>query len=98
MQIDRSAIMQAKEKLGDKNAYLIVDELGITDFDEKNMRCCCPFHQEDHPSFIYNKKAYNFRCFGACGRSYDLLDVLMYKGATYVDACKKLFKSEAKRS
>ena len=57
MQIDRSAIMQAKEKLGDKNAYLIVDELGITDFDEKNMRCCCPFHQEDHPSFIYNKKA-----------------------------------------
>ncbi len=91
MQIDRSAIMQAKEKLGDKNAYLIVDELGITDFDEKNMRCCCPFHQEDHPSFIYNKKAYNFRCFGACGRSYDLLDVLMYKGATYVDACKKLF-------
>lgn len=39
MQIDRSAIMQAKEKLGDKNAYLIVDELGITDFDEKNMRC-----------------------------------------------------------
>lgn len=55
MQIDREAILQAKEKLGDRNAQIIVEELGITDFDEKNMKCCCPFHQEDHASFIYNK-------------------------------------------
>lgn len=92
MQIDREAILQAKEKLGDRNAQIIVEELGITDFDEKNMKCCCPFHQEDHASFIYNKKAFNFRCFGSCGRSYDILDVFMYKGATYAEACKKLFK------
>lgn len=92
MQIDREAILQAKEKLGDRNAQIIVEELGITDFDEKNMKCCCPFHQEDHASFIYNKKAFNFRCFGSCGRSYDILDVFMYKGATYVEACKKLFE------
>nr|WP_243184732.1 AAA family ATPase [Dysosmobacter segnis] len=56
------------------------------------MKCCCPFHQEDHASFIYNKKAFNFRCFGSCGRSYDILDVFMYKGATYAEACKKLFE------
>ena len=92
MQIDREAILQAKEKLGDRNAQIIVEELGITDFDEKNMKCCCPFHQEDHASFIYNKKAFNFRCFGSCGRSYDVLDVFMYKGATYAEACKKLFE------
>lgn len=92
MQIDREAILQAKEKLGDRNAQIIVEELGITDFDEKNMKCCCPFHQEDHASFIYNKKAFNFRCFGNCGRSYDILDVFMYKGATYAEACKKLFE------
>lgn len=92
MQIDREAILQAKEKLGDENARIIVRELGITDFDEKNMKCCCPFHQEDHASFIYNKKAFNFRCFGSCGRSYDILDVFMYKGATYAEACKKLFE------
>lgn len=92
MQIDRKAILQAKEKLGDRNAQIIVEELGITDFDEKNMKCCCPFHQEDHASFIYNKKAFNFRCFGSCGRSYDILDVFMYKGATYAEACKKLFE------
>lgn len=92
MQIDREAILKAKEKLGDRNAQIIVEELGITDFDEKNMKCCCPFHQEDHASFIYNKKAFNFRCFGSCGRSYDILDVFMYKGATYAEACKKLFE------
>lgn len=92
MQIDREAILQAKEKLGDRNAQIIVEELGITDFDEKNMKCCCPFHQEDHASFIYNKKAFNFRCFGSCGRSYDILDVFMYKGASYAEACKKLFE------
>lgn len=92
MQIDREAILQAKEKLGDENAHIIVRELGITDFDERNMKCCCPFHQEDHASFIYNKKAFNFRCFGSCGRSYDILDVFMYQGATYAEACKKLFE------
>lgn len=92
MQIDREAILQAKEKLGDRNAQIIVEELGITDFDEKNMKCCCPFHQENHASFIYNKKAFNFRCFGSCGRSYDILDVFMYKGATYAESCKKLFE------
>lgn len=92
MQIDRDAIMQAKEKLGDENAHIIVQELGITDFDERNMKCCCPFHQEDHASFIYNRKAFNFRCFGSCGRSYDLLDVLVHKGTTYAEACKRLFE------
>ncbi len=92
MQIDRSLIMQAKEKLGDDNARIMIEELGITDYDERDMKCCCPFHQEDHASFIYNKKAYNFRCFGACARSYDILDVLMYKGMTYAQACRKLFE------
>lgn len=91
MQIDRDLIQKAKEKLRDDNAHIIVEELGITDFDEKNLKCCCPFHKENHASFIYNKKAYNFRCFGSCGRSYDILDVFMHKGATYAEACKKLF-------
>ena len=38
MQIDREAIMQAKEKLGDDNARIIVEELGITDYDERDIR------------------------------------------------------------
>ena len=92
MQIERDVIMRAKEKLGDENAHIIVEELGITDYDERDMKCCCPFHAENHASFIYNKKAYNFRCFGACSRSYDILDVFMLKGMTYNQACRKLFE------
>ena len=25
---------------------------------------CCPFHSEDHASFIWNRKAQSFHCFG----------------------------------
>lgn len=92
MQIDKDIIMKAKEKLGDRNAFLIAEALEIPDFDERDLKCCCPFHQEDHASFIYNKKAFNFHCFGACGRSYDIIDVYMHNGMTYAQACKKLFE------
>lgn len=66
--------------------------MDIPDFDEQNLRCCCPFHQEDHASFIYNKKTFSFHCFGACGKNYDILDVFIYKGMTYLQACQKLFE------
>ena len=91
MQIDHEKIMEAKEKLGDENALIIARELNIQDFDEKNLRCCCPFHQEDHASFIYNRKNYSFHCFGSCGKNYDILDVFIHNGATYLEACQKLF-------
>ncbi len=92
MQIDRSIIMDAKEKLGDENALIIFKELGIEDFDRTNLKCCCPFHQEDHASFIYNQKTFSFHCFGACARNYDILDIFMLQGMTYLEACKKLFE------
>lgn len=92
MQIDTNAIMAAKEKLGDENATIIAEELEIPDFDTKNLKCCCPFHNEKTPSFIYNRKSQSFHCFGSCGRSYDILDVWMYKGDTYAQACQKLFE------
>ena len=50
MLIDSKYITKAKEKLGTKMAFIIAEELGIEDFDERNMKCCCPFHQEDTPS------------------------------------------------
>lgn len=60
MQIERDVIMRAKEKLGDENVRIIVEELGITDYDERDMKCCCPFHAENHASFIYFKIIYVF--------------------------------------
>ena len=72
-------------------ALIIAQELGIEDFDEHNLKCCCPFHEEKTPSFIWNKKDGRFHCFGACGQSYDILDVFMKTGMTYVEALQKLF-------
>ena len=72
-------------------AHIIAHELGIEDFDERNLKSCCPFHAEDTPSFIWNKKALSFHCFGACGQNYDIIDVFMKKGSTYIEAVQKLF-------
>lgn len=92
MLIEQKYIKKAKEKLGTKMAFIIAEELEIENFDERNLKCCCPFHNEDHPSFIWNEKGLSFRCFGACGRSYDIIDVFMHKGMTYVQAVQKLFE------
>ena len=70
----------------------MMEELSIEDWDTKNLKCRCPFHTEETPSFIWNKKNNSAHCFGACHRSYDILDVFMHKGMTYLEAVQKLFE------
>src|SRR5574344_329185 len=65
--------------------------LELDNFDEKNLKACCPYHGEDTASFIYNKKDHRFHCFG-CNRTVDIVDVLMEKGCTFLDAVKYLFE------
>lgn len=90
MIIDKNDIEKAKEKLGDQNAFLMADLLELDDFDERNLKACCPYHNEHTASFIYNKKAHNWHCFG-CNTTVDLIDVLMEKGNTFLEATKYLF-------
>lgn len=90
MHIDSGKIQEAKAILGDRNAELIAQILELPDYDEKNKKACCPYHDEDTPSFIYNPKKMNFKCFG-CGVTVDIIDVLMQKGNTYLQACQRLF-------
>lgn len=89
MLVDKSLIEKAKEKLGEENAFIIADLLELENFDEKNLKACCPYHREDTPSFIYNKKNFTYHCF-ACGTSVDIIDVLMEQGSTFIDAVKWL--------
>lgn len=89
--IDKQNVQEAKEKLGDRNFELIMAELGISDYDKKNMKCRCPFHAGDsNPSFVYDKRRYRMHCFG-CQKNMDLIDAYEYNGATYAEACEKLF-------
>ena len=68
-----------------------MEALNVTDYDENRMRCCCPFHQEKTPSFIYNPKAKNCHCF-SCQATTDLISARMKgQGETFVEATEKLF-------
>lgn len=89
MLIDREIIQKAKRKLGNDNALLIAESLGIEGWDERRMKACCPFHKEDTPSFIYNPKSYSCHCFG-CSKTVDVIDAYMESGDTYVAAVQKL--------
>lgn len=90
MLIDKKDIDKAKEKLGDDNAFIMAELLELDSFDEKDLKACCPYHSEDTASFIYNKKNHTMHCFG-CNRTVDIIDVLMEKGNTFLEAVKFLF-------
>lgn len=87
MLIEKKDIENAKKALGDKNGELIAELLELEDYDKKNMKACCPYHSEKTPSFIYNRKAYNWHCF-SCGKTVDVIDVLMEQGRSFIDATK----------
>jgi len=66
--------------------------LELEEFDEKNLKARCPYHDEKTASFIYNKKDKNFHCFG-CSTTVDIIDVLVAKKSmTFLDSVKWLFK------
>ena len=93
MIVNSDDIQKAKDKIGDDMFELMMSELGITDYDPVNKKCCCPFHEEETPSFIFNSKTNSAHCFGACGRNYDIVDVWISQGCTYLEALEKLFKA-----
>lgn len=90
MIVERDAINKAKEALGEKNAFIMAEELGL-DLDKRHMRSCCCFHAEDTPSLIYNPKNYTLHCFG-CQKTVDVIDCFMQNGMTYLEAVQKLFE------
>jgi twinkle protein len=89
--IEKTDIEKAKDKLGDNNAFLMAELLELENFDDKNLKACCPYHNEDTASFIYNKKNKTFHCFG-CNKTVDIIDILMEKGNTFLEAAKYLFE------
>lgn len=92
MIVSNDDIVKAKEKIGTDMFELMMSELGIVDYDARNMKACCPFHEEDTPSFIFNPKTNSCHCFGSCGRNYDIVDVWISQGYTYLQAIQKLFE------
>ena len=91
MVISKDEINKAKEKLGDKAAEIISEDLHIEKWDEVELKGCCPFHKDDTPSFKWYKDKCYFKCFG-CGKTFDILDYYIeYKNMSFIGACKELF-------
>lgn len=91
MLVDKELIEKAKNILDVENATIMAELLTLEQYDEKNLKACCPYHNEDTASFIYNKKNHTFHCFG-CNTTVDIIDVYMQKGETFLGATKKLFE------
>jgi len=92
MLIDKELIVKAKQKLGEDAASIIAKDLQIQEWDEKNLKGCCPFHGEETASFIWNSKESFFKCFG-CSKVYGIIDHYMkFYNFTYLGAVEKLFE------
>lgn len=87
----QEAIEKAKEKLGDQNAIIMAEYLGLDDYEPVKMKARCCFHNEKTPSLSYDPETHRFHCF-ACGTTVDIVDVFIRSGMTFHDACKKLFE------
>lgn len=54
-------------------------------------QACCPFHNEKTPSLHYYAKTNSAYCFGACGKSYDSINVYQQLHSVgFIDAVKAL--------
>lgn len=94
MNVPQEYIQKAKEVLGDRNAEIISELLGMADYNPTRRvgRCPCEGHRDSTPSCSYNPKTYSFKCFG-CGYTADIIDALTQaKNLTFLDACKELFE------
>lgn len=83
-------IEDAKEKLGDENATIMAEYLGLSDYDPVKMKARCCFHKEKTPSLSYDADTHRFHCFG-CGATVDVIDAMIKHGMRFSEACKELF-------
>ena len=91
--VDKSLIEQAKDKIGDATADIIADIFKLEKYDSKNKKGCCPFHNENTPSFIFDNKSHRFHCFGKCNKSVDIVDAYIEgQGMTFNQAVTKVFE------
>lgn len=56
-----------------------------------NYKACCPFHNEDTPSFIVSPARQTWHCFGGCQEGGNVISFLMkHEGMTFPEAVKRL--------
>jgi DNA primase len=84
IQIEQDNYLQKKEKLKLYMKPMKKGEMNIAKAKEypidqllefRGSHCCCIFHDERTPSMKYYPKTNRAHCFGACGKSFDSIDI-----------------------
>lgn len=89
MIIPTEKINQAKAEYDGQAIKEIMEYFG-QEYDGKKKSMLCPFHNDKNASFIWNPKANAFHCFG-CNHNYDIIDLYLDQGLTFLQAVQKLF-------
>ena len=90
MLVDKDKLKQAKEIIGDATPDIMADLLNLEQYDQRNHKALCPYHNEDTPSFVWDRKHLTMHCFG-CGKTTDIVDAYVETGLTFLEACEKVF-------
>ena len=69
---------------------LIVSGIKLVPSGRHTYRARCPFHEDEHPSFLVDERGQHFHCFG-CGVHGDIIDYVMRRDRVdFVEACSRL--------
>lgn len=89
MIIPADKINEAKAEYDGQAIKEIMEHFGY-EYDGKKKAILCPFHNDKNASFVWNPKANAFHCF-ACQKNYDIIDLYLDQGLTFLQAVQKLF-------
>lgn len=91
MLVDKDKLEKAKQIIANETPDLIAELMNLEQYDARNHKALCPFHNEDTPSFVWYPKGLVWKCFG-CGATADIIDAYMYNGMTFNEACEQVFE------
>ena len=79
-----------KQRLGERAKDIIAYGLGLDKYKPSKNEACCPFHKEKTPSFKWDSKRLQWKCFG-CGETLDIYRYYTdFRTMSFTDAVKEV--------
>jgi len=79
-----------KQRLGERAKDIIAYGLGLDKYKPSKNEACCPFHRERTPSFKWDRKHLQWKCFG-CGQAMDIYRYYTdFKNMSFMESVKEV--------